>query len=169
MKTLRLLLLLAPGALALTVPSSARAWAYIDVTASEVLSVDPPRVRTTFDLSFAGYNPGGGPAFLVTPIEGQSGPRLLDCQAPASWSCQTPAENLIDFGPAGGSWPTPLTFSIITDQAAPCVRFWFWDPVLGKRPSSTLNSTYIVDACLVVDAPVPTRPSSWGSVKSLYR
>ena len=50
----------------LAVPASA--WPTIDVTAGEVLSVDPPRVRTTFDVGSAGYEPGCERQFFeVTP------------------------------------------------------------------------------------------------------
>lgn len=170
MKSFRFALLLALGAAAIAAPASA--WPYIDVTASEVLSVDPPRVRTTFDLSFVGYHPGGGPAFFITPLASQPALHLLECQAPASWYCQpSPQGDFLDFNfhPLGGPWPPSFTFSIVTDQAIPCVRFLFWDPLLGKVPSPSLNATYEIEACLLVDAPVPTRPASWGSMKSLYR
>ena len=55
MKSHGFALLVAFGANLMAAP--AFAWPYIDVTSSEVLSVDPPRVRTTFGLSFAGYEP----------------------------------------------------------------------------------------------------------------
>jgi hypothetical protein len=169
MSLFRIAILSALGAAMFGAPASA--WPYIDVTASEALSLDPPRYRTTFDLSFVGYNPGGGAAFFIEPLEVEPAAQLFECQAPTSWSCHSlpPNGTIIDFYPSGDPWPSALTFSIVTDQAVPCVRFVFWDPLLGKVPGQNLAFDYVVDACLQVDMPVPTRPSTWGSLKSRYR
>jgi hypothetical protein len=173
MKSFRFALLLALGAVAFAAPASA--WPYIDVTASEVLSVDPPRVRTTFELSFVGYGQYYW-EFLVLPLGSEPAAQLYDCQAPAAWACQVnqgaPPASALVFYHDGGSTPIPpppATFSIVTDRADPCVHIEFIDPVLAKSPAASMSANYGVDACLLVDAPVPTRPASWGSVKSLYR
>ena len=55
MKFLGLMIFMALGMGAIASP--APAWPYIDVTASEVVSADPPRFRTTFDLSFVALTP----------------------------------------------------------------------------------------------------------------
>lgn len=167
MKFLRFALLLALGAVFFATPSSA--WMYIDVTASEVLSVDPPRVRTTFVVSSTGYGPGcSGQFFDVTPLDPAT-LDIIDCSPPPAWTCgpATPAaDGGVYFNSQGG---TDRTFSIVTNRAEPCVRIVFPDPVLGRAPSPTLAYDCVLEACLIVDAPLPTRPSSWGGVKSVYR
>ena len=56
----------------------------------------------------------------------------------------------------------PNTYSIITDQVAPCVRFEFLCVILmGAVPP--------IETCLAVDMPVPAARTSWGAVKSTYR
>ena len=167
-------LLLAGAALA---PTAASAWPYIDVVASEVLSVDPPRVKTTFELSAVGYDPpglsyqflfvyGSGPLPAPIVIEGTPAPGWFSESYPASeWL--PPAVQFWHDGP----FPKPdrLPFSIVTDREAPCVHFLFLSPLLAKSPSLAANANYELDACLVLDAPVPTTPTTWGSVKSTYR
>ena len=52
-------------------------------------------------------------------------------------------------------------FSIVSNQAVPCVFMIFGHVVLGEE--------YSIQACLRCDAPVPARRASWGLVKSRYR
>jgi hypothetical protein len=164
---IRLTILLALASLALAAPASA--WPYIDVTASEVVSVDPPRYHTTFELSFVGYDPSyyGKKAFGLDPLDPLT-LHLYECGAPPLWFCgPTPPAAAGGYGFSGyhgsGAPTQPVyAFSIVTDQVTPCVRFTFSSAV----PEEPI---YQVEACLIVDAPVPARPASWGSVKSLYR
>jgi hypothetical protein len=171
LNSFRVVVLLALGTVAAVAPASA--WPYIDVTASETLSLDPPRHRTTFALSFVGY---GNPyqMFSVSPIGLEPIAYLYDCTAGTPWSCVTSATTFgdvffyTDTDPASS---TPASFAIVTDRIEPCVRFAFLSPLLanGATPSVNDDYNYYVDACLRLDAPVPARLSSWGSVKSRYR
>ena len=169
MNSLRIVLFVAIG-LGATAPA-ASAWALIDVTASEVLSVDPPRVRTTFELTYSGYNPPGysGDYFEVAPLDPAS-LHIYDCSASAAWVCGE-ALPLPDggryFGHQGGPFDFPATFSIVTDQATPCVRFQWFSIFPIKTPTPSLNYAY--EMCLLVDAPVPTAAKTWGSLKAHYR
>jgi hypothetical protein len=172
-KTCRFLLPMALGLAAFAAPASA--WPYIDVTASEVLSADPPRVRTTFDLSFAGYHPRFDAGYFeITPLDPAT-LHIVECAGPPLWVCgqALPADAggvyFSAYHGSGAPWLPVFTFSIVTDQAAPCVGITFFDPVLAREPSAATNADYRIEACLIVDAPVPTRSASWGSVKSLYR
>ena len=150
----------------------AAAWPYIDVTASEVLSVDPPRWRTTFEMSHAGYQPEFDSRFFeIEPID-PSTLHLFECGAPAGWNCgaSLPAESGGRyFSGYAGPVSFPAAFSIVSDSAAPCVRIWFFSVVLDRVPGPTLDTGYMIEACLVLDAPVPAVPATWGSLKSQYR
>ena len=168
MKSFLFALLLALAATAFAAPVFA--WPTIDVTSSEVVSIDPPRIRTTFVVGSLGYEPGCSRQYLeVTPLDTQT-LHIFECGAPPGWNC---GEAL----PAGSGtvyFANPnnaagLTFSIVTEQREPCVRFYFPDPVLARSPGGSLNYDCVAEGCLVLDAPVPTRHASWGSVKSLYR
>lgn len=172
MKSFRFALLLALAAAAFAAPASA--WPYIDVTASEVLSVDPPRVRTTFEITSVGYEPGASYQFFsIYPFGSEPLAHLHDCGAPPGWTCggDFPLElgGLFFNGSNASDWAPVLTFAIVTDLSAPCVRFVFYDPVLAKSPSPTMHYDVQIDACLLLDAPVPTQTKTWGSVKSRYR
>ncbi len=158
--------------LGLLLAGPATAWVLIDVTSSEVLSVDPPRVRTTFVLSVAGYQPGPFQFFSVFPSGAEPQPVLFDCAAPPAWTCGDdfpPEYGGQFFGWTENSGAPPFTFSIVSDRASPCVRFRFDDPVLARTTKPALNSTYEIEACLVVNAPTPTTTRSWGHLKSTYR
>ena len=163
----RIALLVALGAIASAAPAAA--WPYIDVTASEVVSVTPPRVRTTFEISFVGYNPLMDPRYFgVTPLDPTT-LHIFECGGPALWTC---GPSSYPAGPGGvyfsayhgsGAPYAPVNaFSIVTDLANPCVAIDFAD-------LPTMEGGYHIEACLLVDAPVPVRPATWGSVKSLYR
>jgi hypothetical protein len=179
MKSFRIALLSALGAAAFAAfaafAAPASAWPYIDVTASEVLSVDPPRVRTTFELSFAGYHPYFDPGYFeVTPLD----PAALhndECGGPPLWVCgsTTPAATggvfFSAYHGSGAPYAPVNIFSIVTDRAAPCVRIDFYDPVLVKAPAPAVNADYRIEACLLVDAPVPVGPRTWGHLKATYR
>ena len=137
MKLLLTALVLVFGTATVSVPVSA--WPYIDVTASETLSLDPPRYRTTFELSFVGY---GNPyqMFFVSPLE-QTATHLYECTAAPPWSCNVYATTSgeafysIDGDPAPH---LPASFSIVTDRIEPCVHFAFLSPLLAKGASRTV-------------------------------
>jgi hypothetical protein len=155
-----------------TVPSTAAAWPLLDVTSSEVISVHPPRVKTTFTVVEQGSLPPGwcGWAwFEVTPQDpGAPGAvQIFGCEAPQGGQCDlgdyagVPVAVFSPHQGDGGMLPAN-TYSIVTDQAEPCVRFDFLCIVLmGAVPP--------IETCLLVDMPVPAAPSSWGAVKSRYR
>lgn len=150
------------------------AWPHFDVTESEVLSVDPPRVRTTFTILESGpTQPGGcGYAYIsVAPLDPQSpdAPQIFDCSTSPRWTCSLgtvpPGVPGVWFDRGGsGSDPNPYdTFSIVTDRAEPCVRVVYYCVVLLGSPPPP------IEACLAVDMPVPVGASTWGRMKSRYR
>jgi hypothetical protein len=140
------------------------------VTASETLSTTPLRVKTTFTYEDVGYRPccysvdfyirssGLGPAVHFDQGESDAlwTPYLMDGDAGVYFQHVDNA-----------AYEGIHTFSIVTDQATPCVEITFWDYLLSRTP--TTNSHYLIQACLAVDMPTPARPTSWGSVKSQYR
>jgi len=157
---------------ALMAPSIASAYPMFDVTASEVLSVDPPRVKTTFTVVESGYVPEGWCQwswFDMTPLhpDAPDAPQFFACEAPTNGRCDLISPGGVQrffFDPYEGDAGTlpANTFTIITDRAEPCVRIVFYCIVLmGAVPP--------LETCLLVDMPVPATPTSWGAVKSIYR
>ena len=144
----------------------------INTISSETISTDPPRVKTTFTVELVGYEPFG---YQGLEVFNGSGPTVgfFACEAPASWSADVWTYGSVSFAsfvtPDNYPWPWPgvTTFSITTDQANPCVELDFWNPLLSKVPQT--NDSYVIDACLVVDAPTPAGSTSWGTVKAMYR
>lgn len=160
------------GLAVLATAGPAFAFPQIDTIRSETLSTSPLRVRTTFTVQLVGYLPDA--PYWGLSVEPGQGPAVTfyDCQAPASWNCGFlfPGSDFLNFNPPqGGEWPWPgvTMFSIVTDQAAPCVNLDFYNGILGKTPQT--NNDYVVPACLVVDAPTSAAAASWGSVKAIYR
>ena len=150
----------------------ALAFPHVDTISSDTLSTVPLRVKTTFTVQLVGYEPH---SYWAIRANSGSGPlvQFFDCQAPPDWSCGTypsGSTNARTFVPPNfGPWPWPgiLSFSIVTDRANPCVDLHFENGILGKTP--LVNDDYVVEGCLVVDAPTPAAPSSWGWVKATYR
>ena len=166
MRSLRLAPLLVLALAASAGPVAA--WPYIDVTASETLSTEPLRVRTTFEISFVGYDPLLDPwYFEVTPLDTAT-LHISACAGPPLWVCG-PATNPVATGGVSFNAHSPGAlsgpygpFSIVTDRANPCVAIAF-----GGLP--TMEGGYTIEACLLLDAPVPARPASWGALKATYR
>jgi|SRR5688572_10993766 len=157
---------------ALAAPPAASAWPVLDVTASEVLSTDPPRVKTTFTVIEQGSLPPGWCPwswFEVSPRDpGAPGaPQFFACDAPAAGQCLALEYDevprfLFDPQYGGAGSLAANTYSIVTDRSEPCVRFDFFCIILmGGVPS--------IETCLLVDMPVPASTTSWGAVKSIYR
>lgn len=158
--------------LAVAVPSVASAWPLLDVTASEVLSVDPPRVKTTFTVVEQGSLPPGWCPwawFDISPLHPGTpeAPQFFACDAPTGGQCVVteyagvPYASYIPDHGTSGTLPANI-YSIITDRAAPCVRIDFGCVILlGGVPS--------LETCLLVDMPVPATSTSWGALKSIYR
>lgn len=138
MSPLRSAILSALGATLVATP--AFAWPTVDVTASEVLSVDPPRVRTTFEIGSSGYEPGCGLQYVeITPLDPQA-VHIFACGAPAGWHCG----EALPLGSGAMYFANPdnrpgLTFSIVTEQASPCMKFYYHDPLLARVPAPELN------------------------------
>jgi len=149
--------------LALATPASA--WPYLEVIGVEVLSTEPLRVRTTCTITEIGFRPIYG-EIMIMPLD-HATTRLYECSATDPLECyhfSNATESAI-----GLSWISlPVkTFSIVSDQMAPCVKFRFIDNLLGGHQ----NPVYApdIDACLSEDLPVPAARVSWGNVKSQYR
>ena len=166
MKLLALALLLAFVAGSSAAPASA--FPIIEVTACDTLSLDPLRVRTTFDIS-SQY--GAAYSDLVIhpdpPRFERGGEEVLnffDCTSPPGWHCDRyPTEPYLIFVPDDFWWTGERVtgFSIVSNRAFPCVVMIFGHVVLGEE--------YGLRACLQCDAPVPAKPESWGSLKARYR
>ena len=145
------------------------AFPHINTISSETLNTEPLLVNTTFTVQLVGYEPFAYWGFHVEAGEG-SGVQFFDCEAPSSWNClPSPVATHVHFNPPSGSWPWPgvMTFTIMTDQAEPCVKLVFENGILGKTPQT--NQAYEIAACLVVDAPTPAAPVTWGAIKATYR
>jgi hypothetical protein len=144
----------------------AAAWPYLDVVSTETISVDPPLYRTTFTITEVGFRPIYG-EILITPLDPAT-TRLFECATEAPWSCDATFNAGQSFVVLYLNGPeTPGTFRIVTNQAAPCVKFRFIDVLIGGHQDPVYAPD--IDACLDVDLPVPARASSWGSLKSVYR
>ena len=163
MKTLALTILLALVGSAFAAPASA--WPYLEVTGTEVLQVDPLRVRTTCTITEVGFRPIYG-EILITPLD-HATTRLYECGAEAPLECGSILSDTRSTVVLSWISLPVKTFWIVSDQAAPCVRFQFIDNLLGGHQNPVYADD--IDACLSVDLPVPTSRTSWGSVKSLYR
>lgn len=163
MKSLGLMFLLALGSLAIAAPASA--WPYLEVTGTEVLSTDPLRVRTTCTITEVGFRPIYGEIY-ITPLD-HATTRLYECGATTPLECYYTANSTQSA--VGLSWISlPVkTFWIVSNQAAPCVKFQFIDNLIGGHKNPIYADD--IDACLSEDLPVPAPRASWGSVKSLYR
>ncbi len=166
MRPLPSVILCALGAIA----TPAFAWPTVDVTASEVLSVDPPRVRTTFEIGSSGYEPGcGRHYFEITPIDAQT-IHFFECAAPPGWNCGGAIPSGSDVVYFGNPRNAPgFSFSIVTEQAAPCVEFFDEDPVLARTATGGVNYSCEMEGCLVLDAPIPVGATLWGKLKVQYR
>ena len=144
----------------------------INTISSETISTSPLRIKTTFTVQLVGYEPFG---YQGLEVFSGSGPAVhfFACEAPASWSADVWTYGSTSYAsfvtPDYYPWPWPgvTTFSITTDQPNPCVSLDFWNPLLSKTPHT--NYDYVVDGCLVVDAPTPAGTTSWGAVKAIYR
>jgi hypothetical protein len=102
----------------------------INTISSETVSTSPLRVKTTFTVQLVGYEPFG---YQGMTVYNGSGPTVtfFDCQAPAPWNCGVfsyGSVTLVEFEPPQPypwPWPGVMTFSITTDQTAPCVALDF--------------------------------------------
>ncbi len=152
---------------AFAAPSAAFAYPIFDVTASEVLSVDPPRVKTTFTIVETGYVPDGWCPWSAFDVSAQD-PDATDaveffaCDGPPEGHCallEYGGAQMVSFSP--GHFPAS-TYSIVTDRTAPCVLIQFsCVTLMGAVPP--------LETCMLVDMPVPANPTSWGALKSIYR
>jgi hypothetical protein len=148
------------------------AYPQINTISSVMVSTSPLLFKTTFTVQLVGYEPFGYDGFKVITGTGPT-VTLTDCESPTPWSCHiattVPTGAAYFIPPTGYPWPWPgiVTFSITSDQAAPCVEIRFQNGLLSKTPRT--NSDFIVVGCLVVDAPLPTHSSTWGALKAVYR
>ena len=142
---------------------------HINVIASETTSTSPLRVKTTFTVENVGYTACCyGAAFYV--MSSGVGPTVhfYGAEGNADFTGYNPNADYVSFEiNSMAAYAGVHAFAIVTDQSVPCVDLTFWDPILGKTP--TTNSDYVVRGCLAVDMPTPASPSSWGSVKATYR
>jgi hypothetical protein len=175
MRKLRLFVLFAAvavvsAALAPQVFAQAGRPVHIVQTGCDTLSLDPPLVRVTFGV----INLGPIPVCSIHLIPVQSGPtpsdscRIISCSSAPGWQCS--------LDPAGGAnWRI--------DPAAPpgCI-------LQGQKHEpfdielDPLYCCYIVEyddgagqiffrdeVCFECQKPVPTKNTTWGSVKAQYR
>ena len=163
MSFLRWLVLLALGVGGVAAPASA--WPYLAVTGTEVLSAEPLRVRTTCTITEVGFRPIYG-EILITPLD-HATTRIFECSATEPLECYLASSETRSAVVLSWIGLPVKTFWIVSNQAAPCVKFQFIDNLLGGHQKPVYADD--IDACLSADMPVATRSASWGSVKSLYR
>jgi hypothetical protein len=160
-----ILLALTVGALA----APAFAFPRISTVACDTVSTSPLRVRTTFNLDFAG--PGGWNWLDMQPLPVGPAPgdttHFYDCGAPASVNCFLIGGGFVEFYPAdrsgfhdGGHF---AGLSIVTNRPSPCALFLFETGLLDDSGDA------VGPGCLVLDGPVPATPATWGSLKARYR
>jgi hypothetical protein len=163
LKSFGIAILLALGAGSFVVPASATP--IVNVTACDTLSLDPLRVRTTFELSSFG---GARYDWLVihprpTGPAPEDSTHFYDCGSPPGWNCyRYDGEPYLNFE-ADQTWGGDRVagFWIVSNQSVPCAHMIFGNPVIGDE--------YFIQACLRCDGPLPAQRASWGSVKSRYR
>ena len=140
----------------------AAAWPVIQAISTEPAGTPEfPLVRTNFTLNYVGTGPISD-RFVAILLTGR---QAIGCEAPPGWDCFafSKGPSVTSFRRVDGALPPPaLPFSIDSIDGEPCLRIQFF-----SQPSNDLD--YEVVGCLTVDGPVPTRPSSWGRVKSTYR
>ena len=144
------------------------AFKHVNVTNVETVSTSPLRVRTTFTTQDVGYHPCcAGAAFFVE--SSGLGPAVHFYGA--TGNADFTADVFLDYVSFSilnmNAYVGAHTFSVTTDQAAPCVRLTFWDPILGKTPHT--ENDEVIQGCLAADMPTPAESTSWGMIKSIYR
>ena len=149
------------------------AYPQINTISSVMVSASPLLFKTTFTVQLVGYEPSGYDGFRVSTGTGPT-VTLSACEAPAPWSCHIatsplPTGRAYFIPPFDYQWPWPgvATFSITSDQAAPCVEIRFQNGLLSKTPRT--NTDFVIVGCLVVDAPLASQSSTWGALKVVYR
>ena len=149
------------------------AFPHFNVTNTEIVSTIPIRVKTTFTYEEVGYWPCCyGVDFYVTSSGSGPAVHFYAGESDAHWHPYLPNGDVIVYFKGvtpGGGYNGLHAFSIVTDQMTPCVEIRFPDPILAKSPNPKVESDYVIQACLAVDMPTPTRPATWGTVKAMYR
>jgi hypothetical protein len=143
---------------------------HINVTNSEIVGTVPLRVKTTFTYEDVGYRPCCYSVdFFVTSSGAGPVVHFYAGESDALWTPYlTNGDANVYFQHTNNAAYSGLhTFSIVTDQATPCVEITFWDYLLSKTPTTTNN--YVIQACLAVDMPTPAHVATWGAVKGIYR
>jgi len=153
--------------LLLVAPAVAHAWPMLRVTATEEISVDPPRWKTTFTITEEGYRACWGELSVGRQnAPSPEAPTFYGCEGPDPWVCTAliSGGNGAYFYRDGGDPAMGEPLSIITDRAAPCVRITFFCPLLSDWAPPPP-----IEACLSTDLPVPAATTSWGRLKTQYR
>lgn len=147
------------------------AFPHINVTNSEVLSTTPLRVRTSFTFEEVGYHACCyGAAFYVTSSGAGPTVHFYGGEGNADFDAYLQSDAMVSFEIRSmAAYEGIHAFAINTDQTTPCVELTFWDPILSKTPGPKVANDYVVRGCLAVDMPTPVHPTTWGSMKSLYR
>ena len=137
-------------------------------TGCDTLATDPPTVRFTFAVANDCVVDIGSIRIQKDAACGAGSDSccVLECSAPPNWNC-------IVVHTGGALWTTPQVssirvgqrldgFSIVTRVHACCYPYYFIDSGPGD-PWCDNN------ICFVLDLAVPTRASSWGALKAIYR
>lgn len=104
-------------------------WPYLEVTAAEILATEPLRVRTTCTITEVGFRPIYG-EILIEPLD-HTTTRLYECGTTAPLECYYGSSSTESAVVLGWQSLTVKTFWIVSNQAAPCVKFRFIDNLLG--------------------------------------
>lgn len=140
-------------------------------TDCDTLSVSPPRVRVQFRVENLGEE--GICSMVMLPLQpappDTCSPPILQCAAPAEWSCFVANRRAIWYSlsesgesciPSGGALDS---FAVITDNLPSCCYFATF--YAGLMPEPFFADTF----CFTCDEPVPARSRTWGRLKLLYR
>jgi hypothetical protein len=143
---------------------------HIVQTDCDTLSLDPPLVRVTFGV----INLGPVPVCSIHLIPIQSGPtpsdscRILACSNAPGWQCGVADDGSAIWRIDPASPPGCILqgqkhepFDIELDPLYCCYIVQYDDP--------NGQIFFTDEVCFECQKPVPTRNTTWGSVKSLYR
>jgi hypothetical protein len=138
----------------------------------DALGLAPPLVRVQFRGEWTCES--RPIAFYMVPLQPSPTPSdtcsapILQCGGPPGWDCRAANGEAFWWPSEGGCIPRGAaldSFTIITDAytdlSSCCYETVFYYPI----PENSFYDTF----CFTCDLPVPTRRSTWGELKSLYR
>jgi hypothetical protein len=167
MKWLRTLFMVGAVAVAIATPFAAHAQVKIIQTNCTQVSQTPPLVRVTFAVLNLGPIPTC--SIHLTPVtiglSNADSCRIIECSNAPGWDCQLTSGggafwHTLPGAPCIGQGEKHEPFDVVLDPLYCCYRAEYDDP------SGAIFFTDLV--CFECDK-VPTRHSTWGRLKMMYR